>query len=378
MKRRQWAILGGAALLVFAVLLKNFLAASAEEKAPIKRSPTKAIDVQTLVAGDVAVQIPIDGPVRASQKIEIYAEINGILKPNAKAFKEGQYYKKGELLLILNDSEAKSAYRSARSNYTSILSQVLPDIKLDYPQRFDHYYSYLQALSGQQAQGLARPPEENDEKLNLFLSGRGLRSAYESAEAARIRLEKFQIKAPFDGSLTEVNVEVGQLVRAGQILGEFIGEGSFEMLSSLSPRESKRVQIGDSVKLESTSSTEHYKGIVFRKNSKIDPNTQRIGIYVLIQPTSRQKLADGEYLRGALQGRSIPNAMALDRKLLMDEKSIYVVEDSLLAIQEVEVLQSSPDQVIIKAPKASLVLPKTQVPGAFPGMKVRILKRKKS
>jgi len=70
MKRRQWAILGGFAILALAVFFKNYLAASAEGKSPITRDQRKLIAYQDLKAGSVALRIPIDGPVEASIKLK--------------------------------------------------------------------------------------------------------------------------------------------------------------------------------------------------------------------------------------------------------------------------------------------------------------------
>lgn len=370
MKRRQWAILGGFAILALAVFFKNYLAASAEGKSPITRDQRKLISYQDLKAGSVALRIPIDGPVEALNKIEIYSEVTGIVGSQSQKFKEGKGYQSGEIMLHLENSEAQSNYQSTRSNYLSLLSQVLPDIKLDYPERFDTYYQYLRELNN--GNGLQSPPKENNEKLRLFLSGRNVYSAYQNAEALRVRLSKYNIEAPFNGTVTDARVESGQLVRAGQILGEFIGKGQFEMISSLSPDEARLVQIGDSVQLSSTDGRRHYTGEVFRKNEKVDPSNQRISIYIRIEANN---LNDGEYLKGSLAGQEIENAMKIDRKLLIDENSLFRIQDSSLVQQKVKVLHREPQSVIIEAPDSTLRLPQAKVTGAYTGMKIRLTKK---
>ncbi len=369
MKRRQWAIIGGFAILVMAFLVKNYLAASAEEKAPVKRSQGSLVMYQEIKADSVAISIPIDGPVQAFNKIELFSEVSGVVNRSSAKFKEGQAYAEGEVFLDLDDSEAKSAYRSARSNFISLIGQVLPDIKLDYPERYDAYYKYLQVLN--QSQNLLSPPQENLEKLKLFLSGRGFYSSYQSAESARVRLAKYQLKAPFDGSLTEALVEPGQLVRAGQILGEFIGEGQFEMLANISPSQARMISIGDSVSLHSTDGQREYRGVLYRINEKVDPATQSIGVFIRLEGAD---IIDGEYLRGDLSGNSLANAMQIDRKLLIDENSLYQIVDSSLQVLQIEILHSDPEHIIFTAPDSVLRIPSGKIPGAYPGMKVRLTK----
>lgn len=369
MKKRQWAIVGGIAILAIAFLLKNKLSEVDPQESRKAPKIIKAIEAKVLKEGPVAIEIPIDGPLEAKNKIEIYSEVNGIIKSSSLNFEAGNQFKEGSILLDLDDSEARSTYLSARSVLINTLSQALPDLKLDYPEQYPRYYKYLQNLSG--GQSLVAPPSEKNQQLKLFLSGRGLYSNYQNAESARIRLSKYQIKAPYDGTITEARAEVGQLVRPGQKLGEFIGKGSFEMIASVASSEIDRIKIGDSVKLIANDDGKSYTGTLFRKNEKLDPTTQRIQIFIEVKG---DYLSDGEYLKGTVAGQKIEKAMAVNRKLMIDEDHLFRVADSILVKQAVEVLHSSPETVIIKAPMPEMVVPLKPVAGAFEGMKVRILK----
>ncbi len=368
MKKRQWAIVGGALLIALSLWLKNILGEADPQDSRKVAKVVKAIEAKTIDAGPVSIQIPIDGPVEATNKIEIYSEVTGIIESSTVPFETGNYFEAGDILLDLDDSEARSAYLSAKSVLINTLSQLLPDLKLDYPQDYQLYYQYLKNLNNQA--GLAPPPQEDNEQLKLFLTGRGLYSNYQNAASARIRLSKFEIRAPYAGTLTEALVEIGQLVRPGQKLGEFIGKGSYEMIASVASAELNRIKIGDSVQLFANDDGQAYQGILFRKNEKLDPSTQRVQIFIKLNGNG---LSDGEYLRGSIQGQEITEAMAIDRKLMIDENHLFTVEDSMLVEQEVEVLHSSPEQVIVRAAKSSITVPLKPVAGAFAGMKVRIL-----
>jgi len=367
MKKRQWAIIGGVILLGLAFWLKSTLSESTEKEAPKSISRIKALRVDTIKNGPVFLNIKVDGPVQAQQKIDLFAEVNGVLSLGATKFDAGRIYRKGEILLDLENSEASSSYRALKSQYTNVLGQVIPDIKIDYPSNFDTWYRHLQKIS---AGKWAAPPKTQDEKLGLFLSARGVYSAYQNAESARIRLGKYQIRAPFDGTLTEALVEPGQLVRIGQKLGEFMGEGKFEMLTSLSSSEAPLVNIGDTVYLTSSESGQEYKGVVYRKNAKLDPSTQRLNIYVLLESTN---LVDGQYLRGTIAGPSLENSVALSRKLLHKRTSIYTVQDSVIAESELEILHQSPEQVIVRGLKDGDLIPQKPIAGAYVGMPVKII-----
>jgi len=130
------------------------------------------------------------------------------------------------------------------------------------------------------------------------------------------------------------------------------------------------VKIGDSVYLSSSESGREYKGIVYRKNAKIDPSTQRLNIYVLLE---NPNLMDGEYLKGTISGPSLDNAVALSRKLLHKRASIYIVEDSVLAESSLEILHQSPEQVVVRGLKDGDLVPQKPIAGAYVGMPVKII-----
>jgi membrane fusion protein (multidrug efflux system) len=367
MKKRQWAIMGGFLLLAFAIWLKNQLSQSVDEKAPPSITSIKAIRVDTVKNGSVPLNIKVDGPLEAQQKIDLFSEVNGVLSLQATKFDAGRIYRKGEVLLDLDDSEALSSYRALKSQYLNVLGQAIPDIKIDFPSHFDSWYKHLQSIS---AGNWAAAEKVQDQKLRLFLSARGLYSAYQNAESARIRLEKYQIRAPFDGVLTEALVEPGQLIRVGQKLGEFMGKGKFEMITSLSISEVPLVNIGDTVYLQSNGRDKEYQGIVYRKNAKIDPSTQRVSIFIILEDES---LVDGEYLRGTIAGPRIENALALSRNLLHKKASIYTFKDSILVESSLEILHQSPERVIVRGLQDGELIPQKPIAGAYVGMPVKII-----
>lgn len=370
MKKRQLAILAGIAVLVLAWLLKNSLAETPPVPEKSRKITARAIAVTSINNGDCAVHIRFDGPVRARQKIELYAEVTGILQSSTKRFEAGQRYRKGEVILALDDREARSTLRSARSEYLSLLSQVLPDLKIDYPQDFDHWYRYLQECT--QRENLNAPPRVENEKLSLFLSGRGVYTAYQNWESAAVRLSKFTIRAPFEGELSEALVDPGSLVRSGQLLGEFMGGEQYEMETSVGASEIDLLAVGDSVKLLNNSTGRVYRGLVSRKTNKIDPNSQRVKIIVALWG---KDLHDGQYLQGNIAGQIIENAVALPRKLINDKDKIYTVQDSVLMQKSLQILHKSPGEVIVRGLPDGSLIPSQPIPGAYEGMPVSIISR---
>ena len=374
MKKRQWAIVGGAALLVAAFLLQRQLASNEPQESAARKIPVKGVAVMVVENREVPVEIQLDGKLNALQKIELYAEVNGVLQNTGKKFEEGITYRKGETLLTLDDSEAKAAYLAAQSEFVNVITQSLPDIQIDYEEAYPEWHLYLDQASKQKR--IPPPPATNNDQLRLFLTGRGVYSSYQNMESARIRLSKYRLTAPFNGIVTESLVDPGTLVRAGQRLGEFIAPGMYELISTVSTSELDLIDTGDPVKLNSPDTGEEWTGEVFRINAKVDPSTQRVKVFIRVKGDD---LRDGMFMNAAIMGRRIKDAFRLPRKLIYDNQFTYIVEnDSLLQRRELSILQSSPGTVIARGLESGTKIPTEPITGAFSGMKVRVVDSRES
>lgn len=369
MKKRQWAILGGIAVLVLAFILKNKLASNTVEEQPSRTLPVKGVEVFTINNREVPVQVHMDGKLSALRKIELYAEVNGVLLNRTKKFEEGVAYQKGETLLSLENSEAKAAYLAAQSEFINVVTQALPDIQLDYAEAYGEWQTYLDG--GSTDQRVPPPPATDNDQLRLFLTGRGVYSSYQNLKSARVRLNKYQLSAPFNGIVTESLVDPGTLVRPGQRLGEFIAPGEYELISTISASELDLVENGDRVILKSSDSKGEWTGEVFRINAKVDPATQRIKVYVRVKG---EDLKDGLFMNASIEGRVVESAFKLPRKLIYDNQYTYVVEnDSILKRSKIDIIISNPGAIIGRGLPAGSLVPTEPITGAYSGMKVKVV-----
>ena len=70
-------------------------------------------------------------------------------------------------------------------------------------------------------------------------------------------MSKYQIRAPFSGTLTEALVSPGTLVRIGQKLGEFIDPSIYEMEVSINSEFANLLKVGNSVVLSNLEKTKN-------------------------------------------------------------------------------------------------------------------------
>jgi RND family efflux transporter MFP subunit len=189
------------------------------QEAPREASATASVRVIAVKRASLDQELSLPGTALADQQTPLYARINGFLK--SFAFDIGDRVKKGQLVAEIDSPEVDQQLRQARA--TLGVTQA----------------SLLQAQANQELAKVAAErwaalvkekavsQQEADEK-RLTLAAReadveAAKAAIRAQEANVKRLEELQsfkqIVAPFDGTITTRNVEIGTLVSEGSGTG---------------------------------------------------------------------------------------------------------------------------------------------------------------
>jgi len=356
----------GVLLIAASVFLAITLIANKNKPKPVREKVIKTVSTDTVVNGVVPIIIPANGRLLAKRRIELYAEVQGIFQKGNKLFRPGQKYKQGEALIRIDDSEYYASVQSAKSNLYNSISAIMPDLRLDFPEVYEKWQSYLNGFDLSKA--TPKLPEMSSDKENYFITGRNIVSNYYNVKNLEQRLSKYAIYAPFSGILTEALVTEGSLIRAGQKLGEFIDPSVYEMEVAISESYSSLLKLGEKVKLNNLDKTKTYNGVVSRVNGRVDPATQTITAYIEVED---ENLREGVYLEANLNAKQEENAIEISRSLLLDNNQIFVVKDSVLGVLDVKPVYFSETNVVLKdVPNGTIILSKP-IPGAYSGMLIK-------
>ena len=355
------------AVIALGIFVKNTL--SAEKKDPPRKVNNREILVSVIEVenSSIPVSVPITGRLSARNRIELYAEVSGMLLTSSDKFREGNRFKKGDLLLAMDDTESMSNLIAQKSSFLSTLTAVVADIKFDFPEEYQKYEDYL--LSFKVEDPLKELPAVSSDKERLFLTSRNIYSSYYNIQSAETRLSKFSIRAPFDGMITQAQIKPGTLVRAGQKLGEYISTSNYELEVALNAKDGQFVQVGHQLDLSSYEGTTHWTGKVIRINDRIDPTTQTITIFIGLEG---EGLKEGLFLSADLVVNEIEDAFEVDRRQLKKDNSIFIIQDGILHSQNVELLRFTKKTAIIRGLENGTLIPTEAVVGGYDGMAVSI------
>ena len=367
--RKIIIVLAGVALLIGGFYIKNLLISS--KKAPRQKvgKVEKTAFVQTVQNETIPIQISANGNLIAKNKVQLFSEVQGVLEYTGKEFRPGVEYKKGQTILKINAEEHFANLQAQKSNLQNLIAAILPDIRLDYPESFDNWVNYLKSFDIHKP--ISKLPEPRSDQEKYFVTGKNIFLTYYNVKNLEARYLKYKVKAPFNGILTEVNVTTGALVRSGQKMGEFIDPSVFEVEIAINAGYADILEKGKKVTLTNLKNTNSWEGKVTRINARVDQRTQTVNIYIEVKG---ENLREGMYLEANVPAKNVANAFTINRKLLIDNTAIYIVKDSILVLEKVEIVHYDEDSaIIIDLENGTKVLSKS-IPGAFNGMKVKLNK----
>ena len=331
------------------------------------KTVTKEVDVFYAEQKAIATQLEVQGELVAFDKIDIFSEVNGTLKSTTKPFKVGSYFPKGSVLISVDDEETKLNLLSQKSTLLNAITQMMPDLKIDYSESFQQWQTYLDNFDVEGA--IQAFPEPVNKQEKYFIASKNLHSQYYSILSAEERLGKYVIRAPFGGVVTQTSINPGALVRSGQKLGELMNTANYELEVTVPLSDLKYLNIGNAVTLASDDIEGEWKGRVKRVNNQLDPGTQMVKVFISI---SGQNLREGMYLTGNVAAGLEKDVIEIAKNLLVNQEAIYIVQDTLLALEPVEVIRIMDETALIRGVKEGTAILKSKLPNAFAGMKVKI------
>jgi multidrug efflux pump subunit AcrA (membrane-fusion protein) len=361
----------GILLIVGAIIGGKIIVEKNNKPKPKFKKQIKTVFVENVANKEIPIILSASGNLIAKNKIDIFSEVQGILKSSRKAFKAGTKYYKAETLLSINSDEFYASLQSQKSNLNNLITSILPDLRLDYPNEFKKWERYLKGFNMNST--TPKLPAFSSDKEKYFISGRGVLTAYYNVKNLEVRFAKHQIKAPFSGILTEALVSPGTLVRVGQKLGEFIDPSIYEMEVSINSEFADLLKVGNAVQLSNLEKTKTYTGKVARVNGKVDQVSQTIKAFIDVK---HPYLKEGMFLEASLIAKSETEAIKISRKLLIENTAVYLVKnDSVLSLAKVKPVYFGAENVVIKGLQNNDKILLQPLPGAFDGMIVKINKK---
>lgn len=207
MKKNLWLWIGIGVVLVVVVIAANMAGQSGKKSTPVQLARVRV--------EDITARVKAPGKIEPKTQVKISADIMG--KVIRLAVKEGDRVRRGQLLLQLDETQRRSDFVQARTGLaTARARQREADASLRVS---DANYQRQRSLFDQKLLSIA----EWDRATEAAERGRGAAtSAVEDVARAEAfltassdNLQKTRITAPFDGVVSALYIEEGEIVIMG-------------------------------------------------------------------------------------------------------------------------------------------------------------------
>ncbi len=279
------------------------------------------------------------GRLSSQQTVDLSAEVQGQILPGDVILKEGTKFSKGDLIVHVFDDEAKNNLKASKSKFMNSLAGILPDIRIDFPESFQKYQDFFNSINIDEH--LPDLPMISSDKEKVFLASRNITNDYYNIISAEVRLEKYKLYAPFNGTFTAVYLEPGSVANPGSRIASMIRTDKLELEVPVRIEDAYWININDPVTVSTKDKHVHWNGKVVRKSEFMDPSSQSITIYVSLYSEPGKQLYQGQYLRAEFATKTLNNCMEIPRNAVFRKDRVFTVEEGKLKENRVDILKTN-------------------------------------
>lgn len=265
-------------------------------------------DLLTVKSGPLASGPVISGSVQPERRADLRAELAAVLMQVLK--QNGDPVRTGDLLMRLDDTAIRDTLGSAEEAARAS------------GQAFDQVERQVQRLKTLQAQGMSSTQAVEDAEVRRNNAQSDLVAARARVVSARQQLARTNVRAPFDGVVSDRKASVGDTVQVGRELVKVIDPRSMRFEGLVSADRTGELKVGQPVSFRVNGfSNGDIAGKVRRIDVAANATTRQVEVIVaFVDPASAPRVA-GLFAEGRVETGSV-------QALLLPENTIVRAGDS--------------------------------------------------
>jgi RND family efflux transporter MFP subunit len=322
------------------------------EKRAAPPKPSRLVNTSVLKKEDVQVEVLGFGVVKPDQQTNLQARVSGVVKQLGQKFVPGTRVQKGEVLVVLDDTD----YKLDLANANATLAQAKASLSAEMGN---------QAVAQSDLQALALTTTEAEKSLilrqpQLEAAKAAVASAQASVKRAELNLERTVIRAPFDGLIIGRDTSLGGQVSPTSVLGSMASSRAFWVNVAIPQADLQWISFPESGKKgsavcvndASSQSSECHKGYVLSLQGFVQDNGRQAQVLVEIPAQGMNPQAVpmlvSQYVEARIQGVTLPDVFKLNPRLV-HEDTVWINKQGTLEIRKVPIAFRSAEFVLIRS-----------------------------
>jgi len=243
-------------------------------------------DLHRVGASDAGQGPVITGSIQPERRADLRAELSAVVLQVPK--ENGEPVRAGDLLVRLDDTSIRDGLGSAEESQRAAT------------QAFDQAERQVQRLKTLQAQGMMSMQALEDAEIRRNNAQSELVAARARVVSARQQLRRTEVRAPFDGVVSDRKVSAGDTAAIGKELLKVIDPGSMRFEGLVSADRMGDIHPGQSVQFRINGFDKgEFTGKVRHVDASADAVTRQVAVIVDFAPGTAPRVA-GLYAEGRI------------------------------------------------------------------------------
>jgi RND family efflux transporter MFP subunit len=299
------------------------------------------------------------GSVKAKRSISVVPRVSGEIVEKSPHFEAGGYFKAGQILLRIDDTDYIMAAQQARANvaqseYNLALAEEEAQVAL---REWDRIGS-----DGMDPDASSEPTALVMHEPQLKLARANLQSAKAALDQAELNLDRCTITAPFDGRVLDTAVDAGQFIRSGANLGTIYATAIAEVTVTIADDDLAWITVNYDaedggvpvdVTADFAGARHHWDGRAVRLGGAVDNRSRLVSVVVEIpnpyeRSGKRPPLIEGMFVDVMFTSQPPAGAVVIPRSALRPNDQVWIIDtENRLQIRQVVVARAGVEQAII-------------------------------
>ena len=245
-------------------------------------------DLLTLRPATLASGPVITGSVQPERRADLRAEVAAVVLQVLK--ENGEAVRAGDLLMRLDDTSIRDSLTSSEESLRAS------------NQAFDQSERQVQRLKTLQGQGMISMQGLEDAEVRRNNAQSDLAAAKARVVAARQQLRRTEVRAPFDGVVSERKASTGDTTQVGKELVKVIDPRSMRFEGLVSADRMSELKLGQRVSLRVNGyATSDFSGTVRRIDAAANATTRQVEVIVAFADPAAAPRVSGLFAEGRVE-----------------------------------------------------------------------------
>lgn len=295
-----------------------------------RREPSTTVTTARVMRRDLVLPVKAEGRVRARHASEIKFERTG--RVDRVYVREGQRVRKGQVLVRLDDRELRLALEEATSRYLQGLGRLAVEEDTEREGRAAERTLHEQRaeLERRERAGEISRVERLDLELELGMAAvregayrrellevrSGLAAARADAARLQIELERTEIRAPFAGVISGLELSPGENVQVGQTLCRLVDDVNVEAAVGVLESDLAVVEVGKPALLEVPALGQSIALEVDVIDPEVATDSRTCRVLLRLRG-DEQRVKPGMFVRASIAGEVLPDRLLVPRQAIV-------------------------------------------------------------